>query len=670
MRRLLILLLCAPFNWAAAAFSLHLSIGDLDYPDLQLKGIQIDIQQASQQTIRIHIAEVRVPQHKLRNVQLHCPDAQGAWPTIRCPNALLEIEQTPWGKQKVALNFALDSAQDWHLQWRNFAYADSRLHGAIRMRDNQWRLVLNGRALKLDKSPELATLREMLGLQALQGLLDVDAELHGRSGQLQRMDLHGKLKQLKGSDANGSFAIENLALDVDLSAKRRRQTWQGGFKLSSATGEIYKEPIFFDFKQQPVKLVLDGAWQLPSQQLQAHKIWLRAGDILQLDGAGEFSQQAAIKGQAKLKAHKLQTGYDLFVQPWLIGSGLDELGIQGQAELDISWQNNQLAALDAQLDKISIQQNQGKFALDNVHADLHWLHGARAAESCLQWSGGQALGLDFGALDMRVQADGERFDLLDAVQIPFYRGHIQFADASWQNLPTGPQLQLSSKLEHISLAAISADPDLGWPALQGHISGNIPGVKYAQGSLTLAGEMDMRVFAGTVRLHQLAVHELSSAAPVLQTDIQIDGLDLAQLTTAFDLGEMQGGLDGSIRNLQLVGWQPNRFDAHLYSPPDDPLPHRISQRAVDHLTELGQGASAALSTTFLRFFESFAYDALSIKLNQRGARVAISGLPHADGGYYLVKGAGFPRVDVVGHNREVAWKVLLGRIQSIQNNAN
>jgi hypothetical protein len=180
------------------------------------------------------------------------------------------------------------------------------------------------------------------------------------------------------------------------------------------------------------------------------------------------------------------------------------------------------------------------------------------------------------------------------------------------------------------------------------------------------GDLAVDALGGHLRVRNLGLDELGSAAPVVHADMQLRRLDLARLTQAFSFGEIQGSLDGDVQGIRLVGWQSDRFDAHFYSSPDDDLPHRISQRAVENLTELGNGVSGALSASFLRFFEKFSYDRIELKVRQQGDNAWIDGIPAPDGGYYLVKGAGIPRIDVIGRNREVSWKDLLARLRSIR----
>ena len=95
----------------------------------------------------------------------------------------------------------------------------------------------------------------------------------------------------------------------------------------------------------------------------------------------------------------------------------------------------------------------------------------------------------------------------------------------------------------------------------------------------------------------------------------------------------------------------------------DTSKRRISQRAVNNLTSLGTGVSAGLSGTALRMFKDFAYDRIALEVDLTGNMASLDGIPYKDGGYYIVKGAGLPRIDVIGRTRKIAWKELVSRIQ-------
>ena len=70
-----------------------------------------------------------------------------------------------------------------------------------------------------------------------------------------------------------------------------------------------------------------------------------------------------------------------------------------------------------------------------------------------------------------------------------------------------------------------------------------------------------------------------------------------------------------------------------------------------------------MSGTALRAFKDFAYDRIALQVDLAGDTASLDGIAHKDGGYYIVKGAGLPRIDVIGRTREIAWKDLVLRIR-------
>ena len=67
--------------------------------------------------------------------------------------------------------------------------------------------------------------------------------------------------------------------------------------------------------------------------------------------------------------------------------------------------------------------------------------------------------------------------------------------------------------------------------------------------------------------------------------------------------------------------------------------------------------------TFGRFFEEFNYDRLGLSCRlERDVCVMDGVAPAPNGGYYLVKGKGVPRIDVIGGARRVDWPRLLQQL--------
>ena len=108
------------------------------------------------------------------------------------------------------------------------------------------------------------------------------------------------------------------------------------------------------------------------------------------------------------------------------------------------------------------------------------------------------------------------------------------------------------------------------------------------------------------------------------------------------------------------------MDMHFYTPPDDRSRHRISQRAVENLASVGGGgAGAMLSSGLMQFFEVFSYDRIGLRCILRDGSCAMSGAGASGDGYYIVKGSGLPRIDVVGFRKQVSWSRLVRQLTEI-----
>jgi hypothetical protein len=107
------------------------------------------------------------------------------------------------------------------------------------------------------------------------------------------------------------------------------------------------------------------------------------------------------------------------------------------------------------------------------------------------------------------------------------------------------------------------------------------------------------------------------------------------------------------------------FDAHLHSTPGDKSEHRISQKAVTSISGVGGGGggvAAALQSGVLKLFKEFHYDRIGISCQLRDDICLMNGVEPARTGYYMVKGSGIPRIDVIGNAGRVDWPQLVSQI--------
>ncbi len=156
-------------------------------------------------------------------------------------------------------------------------------------------------------------------------------------------------------------------------------------------------------------------------------------------------------------------------------------------------------------------------------------------------------------------------------------------------------------------------------------------------------------------------------APTLRADVRLEDIDLAALTAVLDVGGVTGRLDGRIDGLRLLEWQPVAFDAWLETDPAHPDRRRISQRAVQDISSVGDASLvSSLQGQLIGLFDDFRYSRIAIGCELRDEVCAMRGLrPAANDGFVIVAGSGLPRLTVVGYNRRVDWPTLVERLAAL-----
>ena len=222
---------------------------------------------------------------------------------------------------------------------------------------------------------------------------------------------------------------------------------------------------------------------------------------------------------------------------------------------------------------------------------------------------------------------------------------------------------------------------MDWPPFRGMLSGSIPNARYVNDTLVFEGGLEMRVFDGSVKVSSLAMERPFGVAPTLSADLALDDLDLLSVTEVFDFGSISGRLDGSIRELRLVDWTATAFDARFQTQRRRGVKQRISQRAVQNISSVGDASFVtSLQGQLIGLFDDFGYRRIGISCRLRNQVCAMGGLESlgaADndaaaagsgsdgGGFTIVQGSGIPRLNVVGFNRRVDWPTLVERLQAV-----
>ena len=232
------------------------------------------------------------------------------------------------------------------------------------------------------------------------------------------------------------------------------------------------------------------------------------------------------------------------------------------------------------------------------------------------------------------------------------------------------KLAMSGTLTPVTLSALTVA--FGTIPLSGKLSGRVPRLTYSSNRLAMDGTLEVNVFDGQIRLHDLEIDKMFSTVPVLSANMSVENLDLEELTSTFSFGNITGRLAGRIDDLVLEPWRPTQFDASFETPKNDDVKHRISQQAVDNLGRLGAGTGTGLSQGWLGLIPSYSYGQLGIGCKLVNEHCLMRGVKEdSDGAFFILTRGGFLPlgIDVKGTGRRIKWQTLVDGIRQISQGA-
>jgi hypothetical protein len=439
--------------------------------------------------------------------------------------------------------------------------------------------------------------------------------------------------------------------------------------LSSSQGQAYAQPIFLDFGTRALRASAAGKFR-GGRELSIERFAVDHAQVAQASGRAALdlaNEQPLRSLTLQLAALEFPGAYENYLQPFLLDTNFKAMQTAGRVSGQIEIADGAPRSVDLALDGFSFDDGARTFAMESVGGAVHWRADpqAKSEDSVLRWSGGAILGLALGASELQFNGSGRQFRLLQATRIPLLDGALALESLRIRNagLPS-VAFMVDATLEPIDVKQLCRT--FGWPEFGGRVGGTISKLRMREGIVTLGTTLSAQVFDGSVTLSDVLLQEPFGKWPRFSSNVAFDNLDLELMTGAFSFGRITGRLSGRVDGLRLFNWAPVAFDAKLYTPPGDRSKHRISQRAVENIGSIGgggAGVTAALSSGFLRFFDDFNYDRLGLSCRLENNVCAMEGVaPAPNGGYYLVKGKGLPRIDVIGSSRRVDWPRLVQQL--------
>jgi hypothetical protein len=476
---------------------------------------------------------------------------------------------------------------------------------------------------------------------------------------------------------DGLIAAADLNLQGRLGLELGEQT-RITTELALTGGEILFGPVYASLPAQPVQFKL-GALGAGSRWALDRLLWNDPG-VLSLEASASIDTQAE-EPLPDLRLDLRSTRADVltsrYLESLLASAGLPGLQVGGALQLRVDRSQSALRSLEVEPEALRIEDPGGRFALGGAGGRLHWTRSDAVQDSSIGWQSAALYGIELGAAQAQLRSVQGAIELREPLQVAMLDGQLGIDALRWRPADANPaadaapvaasdNLALSLRLQDLDLAALSAR--FGWPAFSGRMSGVIPGVQYRDGVFSLDGEIAVQVFDGEVKVSALRLERPFGVAPTLGADVEVSRLDLKPLTSVFGFGEITGRLQGYIRALRLVDWEPVAFDARFETDQRAPDKRRISQRAVRDLSSVGgMGATAALQAGVMRAFENFPYARIGIacRLENHTCHMGGVSVSGSGRGYTIVEGSGLPRITVNGIQREVDWPVLVSRLRAV-----
>ncbi len=427
-------------------------------------------------------------------------------------------------------------------------------------------------------------------------------------------------------------------------------------------GEFLFGNAYVSLPATPVALRIDGIGT-PAEGRQLPAFAWRDGDTLHADGSAAFDADGNLRTfDVELHSADARALPERYLSGWLGPAGLAGMTLDGALAAGIRLQDGTLEDAWLAPRRLAVGAADGRFRFDGLDGEMRFAHQG-SVDSELRWSGGALGAVGFGAARLPFHSAGGALRLREDIEIPMLEGHLGIDDLVVRPPAGGTGLRIEGGLEVEALDLATLATAAGLPAFGGSLSGRIPRVRYGDQRIDFEGGLSIYVFNGTVNVSALSMERPFGVAPTVSADLMLDNLDLAVITDVFDFGSITGRMDGHVRGLRLVDWSATAFDAEFHTEPNRGVRQRISQRAVQNISSVGDASFvSSLQGQLIGLFDDFGYRRIGLSCRLAETVCSMDGLSAAGAGFTILEGSGLPRLTVVGFNRQVDFPTLVERL--------
>lgn len=654
----------------AAEPLLTLKFDSLEHETLQLTGVTVELtdEPGAAAGYRLTTARLQLsPEQSFSDLSLQCEGRISA-AQITCHQGNLSLQHPQLGLLQSSISFEYTFGQG--LQQANLKQlkiAGASIAASFQEPAEAWRISADFDGVDVK---ELSTLLGLAGLEPSPeafagGTVSGSVIAHGWPLRFVTADL-----TFTDINYSATSVAQSMNGKLDLTLQRDGEVWQGDMNVSADGGELYIVPpvtaeppgFYVAIGDRPLTLSSVFSYDTEAGHLTLQDMDYTHPGVMRVNLAGQAQITPAFEIAAlslRIPDSDMEQVYPVYLQPWLLDTIYNDLRMQGQAAMEIGLRGDELTALALDLNGVDIIDANDRFALRDLTTSIQMTE-ARRHTSRVSWNGIDIYRIGLGQGAITLASNGFNIEVTHWQDVPLLDGSLNIAELDLHNVGTPDfELHMAGAVKSVSLPALTQALD--WPTLGGTLSGEFTGLTYRDGDIRMDGELLVRMFDGRVRLRNLDVNELFGNVPVLTADITVDNISLEQLTDTFAFGKITGGLSGYIRNLRLENWQPVAFDAKLSTRDDGDTRHRISQKALNNLSQIGGGLSGALSRGFLRYFDEYSYGELGLSCRLENGFCELGGVEAYEGGHYLLTRGGLlpPWVEVKLAGSIISWDALI-----------
>jgi len=658
---------------ARAADAIELEVREMTVDGISVEGASARLDVLSDQKTRVTLATRAVtladPIGRLTDVRLVCDKPVIADPRFGCEAGQLTGAGGPAGRVDMQLTAEtrLDSGVTT-FKGDGLKLAGTTVRFDGRVDDKGWRVsgssgTTTVEALRKFAAPWFQVPADITG--------DGKATVEGAAsdtGSGTQLDATLKLDAVDLTNEASTIVTDKLTATARLRARLNDADTPLQVEVAGMKGQVLVNPVLLDFGKNPLALDVRGI--LKGDVFKVDSLRLAQTDLIELTGKGSVDiagELPVVDGDFQLTRFEFPAAYTSYMQITLATTSvLSDLRTTGSLSGELSVRGNGITSMHIAPKEIELHDNKGRLFLTHVNGDVHWtpLEGAKPAASRISWASGGAYGMSGGAATLDFLLQGTNFTLTRPTKLPVFDGGLAIDTFAIANPgASNMEVEFKGKVEPISMQKLAKA--FGWPEFSGTLAASIPGVTLKDNLLLFQGNVESQVFGGRIVGSNIRLKDPLGRFPEFFADVRARDLDLGLLTQTFEVGSITGKLEVDVLGLELFGWSPTAFDARLATPKGDKSRHRISAKAVSTLSNVGGGGGGvvqALQSGVLKFFDEYNYDKLGITCKLVGDVCEMSGIEPAGVGYYIVKGAGIPRIDIIGSQGRVNWAQLLSSI--------